>query len=88
MIKFEPYPIYINYSLHWQLRLRSQIAELNRQGRYEEEKSLTIKAITSSDSTIENNLWKKEVNQYETTVCQLLETDSSQPNRTYFTENP
>jgi hypothetical protein len=72
MIKFEPYPIYINYSKHWQLKLKSEIAEANRAKKYDEEKQLTIKAVTSSDLTLANGLWKDDVKQYETTISRLL----------------
>jgi hypothetical protein len=79
MIKFEPYPIFINYSEHSQLRFESKIAELNKAKRFQEEKQINIQAITTSDLTIESGLWKKEVAKYETAILSLLRQIQSNP---------
>jgi hypothetical protein len=72
MRKFAGYPIVINYNLHTQLRYRSTETRLHEAGRYQEERQRSIQTNTTSDSTIENNLWKRELDQYESTIDQCL----------------
>jgi hypothetical protein len=79
MRKFLDYPIVINYSLHTQLRANSEMLRLHQTRQYEKEKQLVIKSYTTSDSTIENNLWKQEVERYESTVYQCLQTIVGNP---------
>jgi hypothetical protein len=52
---------------------------LYRAGRREEEKQLYIKASTTSDATLENNLYKQEIDQYESTVYRCLQTIEGNP---------
>jgi len=68
MRKFGAFPIAINYNLHTQLRFNRKEDDLYRAGRRQEEKQLYIKASTTSDATLENNLYKQEIDQYESTV--------------------
>jgi hypothetical protein len=72
MRKFGAYPIVVNYNLHTRLRYQHKENDFHRAGRYDEERQLDIKVNTSSDSTIENNLYKQELNEYEQTVCNCL----------------
>src|ERR1022692_3073930 len=67
MRKFGAYPIVVNYNLHTRLRYQHKENDFHRAGRYDEERQLDIKVNTSSDSTIENNLYKQELNEYEQT---------------------
>ena len=79
MRKFAGYPIVINYNLHTQLRSRSEEVRLHEARRYDEERRLSIQTNTISDSKIENNLWKKELDQYEATICQCLKKIEGNP---------
>ncbi len=79
MRKFAGYPIVINYNLHTQLRSRPKELALHQAAKYEAERQLTIKTNTSSDGAIENNLWKKEIDQYEGTVHQMLQKVEANP---------
>ena len=73
MRKFGAYPIVVNYNLHTRLRYQHDEDDFHRAGRYEDERQLDIKVNTSSDSTIENNLYRQELNEYEQTVCNFLQ---------------
>src|SRR5258708_34322165 len=79
MRKFAGYPIMINYNLHTQLRSRSEEARLHEARRYEEERKLSIKTNTTSDSNIENNLWKQEIDRYEATIYEFLQKIDRNP---------
>lgn len=79
MRKFGAYPIVVNYNLHTRKRYDYQEKTLHNAGRYEDERQLDIKVNTSSDSTIENNLWKQELNEYEQTVCNFLQKIEGNP---------
>lgn len=79
MRKFGAYPIMVNYNLHTRLRYQHQEDDFHRAGRYEEERQLDIKVNRSSDSTIENNLFKQELNEYEQTVCNCLRKIEGNP---------
>jgi hypothetical protein len=79
MRKFGVYPIAVNYNLHTRLRYQHKEDDFHRAGRYEEERQLDIKVNTSSDSTIENNLYKQELNAYEQTVCNCLRKIEGNP---------
>jgi hypothetical protein len=72
MRKFGTYPVVVNYNLHTRLRNQYKENDFHRAGRYQEEKQLDIKVNTSSDATIQNNLYKQELNEYEQTVCNCL----------------
>jgi len=72
MRKFGTYQIMVNYNLHTRLRNEYKEKDFHQAGRYEEERQLDIKVNTSSDLTIENNLYKQELNEYEQTVCNCL----------------
>jgi hypothetical protein len=69
----------VNYNLHTRLRYQNKENDFHRAGRYEEERQLDIKVNTSSDSTIENNLYKQELNEYEQTVCNCLRKIEGNP---------
>jgi len=73
MRKFAEYPIVINYNLHTQLRSRPAEVQFHQARQYEAERQLSIKTNTTSDSTIENNLWKQEIDRYEGTVYDCLQ---------------
>ncbi len=79
MRKFGAYPVVVNYNLHMQLRSKDKEDDLYRAGRREEERQSFIKTTTTSDATIENNLWKQEIDRYETTVCQCLRRMEGNP---------
>ena len=79
MRKFRGFPIVVNYNLHTRLRSQQKEDDFHRAGRYEEERQLDIKVNTSSDSTIENNLYKQELNAYEQTVCNCLRKIEGNP---------
>ena len=79
MRKFGAYPITVNFNLHTQLRSNYKEDELYRAGRREEERQLFITTSTTSDSALENNLWKQEIDQFETTVCQMLRKIEGNP---------
>ena len=59
MRKFGAFPIVVNYNLHTQLRFNRKEDDLYRAGRRQEEKQLYIKASTTSDATLENNIYKQ-----------------------------
>ena len=61
MRKFGAFPITVNYNLHTQLRFNRKEDDLYRAGRRQEEKQLYIKASTTSDAMLENNLYKQEI---------------------------
>jgi hypothetical protein len=79
MRKFAGYPIVINYNLHTQLRNQAAEAMLHAAGRYQEERQRSIQINTTSDSTIENNLWKRELDQYESTIERCLRKIDGNP---------
>lgn len=79
MRKYGAYPVVANYNLHTQLRSRNKENEFYRAGRREDEKKLYIKTSTNSDATLENNLWKQEIDQWESTVYRCLQTIEGNP---------
>ena len=79
MRKFAGYPLVINYNLHPQLRYWPEEVRLHEARRYQEERQLSIKTNTISDSKIENNLWKQEIDQYEATIYECLRKIESNP---------
>jgi hypothetical protein len=79
MKKFGAYPVVVNYNLHTQLRNNPKQDDLYRMGRREEEKQLYIKTTRTSDAGIENNLYKQEIRQWETTICQCLRQIEGNP---------
>ena len=79
MRKFGAFPITVNYNLHTQLRFNRKEDDLYRAGRRQEEKQLYIKASTTSDAMLENNLYKQEIDQYESTVYRCLQTIEGNP---------
>ena len=79
MRKFGQYPIVVNYNLHTRLRSEAKEAQLHATRQYEAERQLSIKANTTSDSKIENNLFKQEIDQYEATICKCLQKIESNP---------
>jgi hypothetical protein len=72
MLKFGAYPIKVNYNLHTRLRNKDKEDQLHLAGQYLEERKLDMKVNTSSDATIENNMYRQELNDYEQAVCSLL----------------
>jgi hypothetical protein len=72
MLKFGAYPIKVNYNLHTRLRNKDKEDQLHLAGQYLEERKLDMKVNTSSDATIENNMYRQEMNDYEQAVCSLL----------------
>ena len=79
MRKFGAFAIVVNYNLHTQLRFNHKEDDLYRAGRRQEEKQVYIKASTTSDATLENNLYKQEIDQYESTVYRCLQTIEGNP---------
>ena len=79
MRTFGAYPIVVNYNLHTRLRYQHKEDDFHRAGRYGEERQLDIKVNTSSDSTLENNLYNQELKEYEQTVCNCLRKIEGNP---------
>lgn len=79
MRKFGAYPISVNYNLHTHLRSDGKEDELLRAGRAVEARELFIKTTTTSDSKLENNMWKQEMDQYEKTICEFLRKIEGNP---------
>jgi hypothetical protein len=79
MRKFGKYPIVVNYNLHTQKRSEREEARLHKAGQYAAERQLDIRTNTTSDSKIENNLFKQEVDQYEATICKCLQKIEGNP---------
>jgi hypothetical protein len=79
MRKYGAFPIIINYNLHMQLRNNHKQDDLYLAGRRKDEKQLYIKTSTTSDETVENNLYKVEIDQYESTVFRCLQTIEGNP---------
>jgi hypothetical protein len=79
MRKFGAYPIVVNYNLHTRLRYQHDEDDFHRAGRYQEERQLDIRVNRSSDSAIQNNLYKQEVEAYEQTVCNCLRKIEGNP---------
>jgi hypothetical protein len=79
MRKFGAYPVVVNFNLHTQLSSNHKEDDLYRAGRPEDAKRLFITTTTTSDATIQNNLWKQEIDQWETTVCQCLRKIEGNP---------
>ena len=79
MQKFGQYPIVVNYNLHTQLRQRGVETRLHQARKYAAERRVSILANTTSDSTIENNLWKQEIVKWEATICRCLQKIDSNP---------
>jgi len=74
MLKFGAYPIKVNYNLHTRLRNQHKEDEFHRAGQYLEERKLDMKVNTSSDATIENNMYRQELDDYEQAVYSSLRT--------------
>jgi hypothetical protein len=72
MRKFGNYPIRINYNLHTQLRSRPKENQFHEAKQYEAERRLSIKTNTSSDATLENGMYKPEIEKYEKDVFDCL----------------
>ncbi|HXJ86758.1 MAG TPA: hypothetical protein VMS18_08085 [Candidatus Binatia bacterium] len=79
MRKFGAFPIIVNYNLHMQLRFSHKEDDLYLQGRREEEKQLYMKTSTTSDETLENNLYKVEIDEYESAVFRCLQKIEGNP---------
>ena len=79
MRKYGSFPIIINYNLHMQLRNNHKEDDLYLAGRREDEKQLYMKTSTTSDETLENGLYKVEIDEYESTVFRCLQTIEGNP---------
>jgi len=79
MRKYGSFPIIINYNLHMQLRNNHKEDDLYLAGRREDEKRLYMKTSTTSDETLENGLYKVEIDEYESTVFRCLQTIEGNP---------
>ncbi len=79
MRKFAAYPIVINYNLHMQRRTDAKGAAMHRAGQYQQERQLYMQTSVTSDSSIESNLWKLEVEKYEKAVEASLRKIESNP---------
>jgi hypothetical protein len=79
MRKYGAFPITINYNLHTQLRNNHKEDDFYRAGRQDLEKQLYMKTSTTSDATLENNMYKVEIDQYESTVFRCLQTIEGNP---------
>ena len=81
MRKFANYPIVINYNLHMQSRnVDSEIDDLHTIfWQYTEERKRYVHTITTSDSSLDAKRWKKEIDQYETSVLRCLHKIDSVP---------
>jgi hypothetical protein len=77
--KFGKYPVVINFNLHTQLRSKFEVERLDQARLYEQERRLSIKTNTTSDSTLEKNLWKDEIKAYEDAVYGCLEKICTKP---------
>jgi hypothetical protein len=74
MRKYKSFPIIINYNLHMQLRNNHKGDDFFRAGRQDLEKDLYMKTSTTSDETLENGLYRVEIDEYESTVFRCLQT--------------
>lgn len=79
MRKFSGYPVVINYNLHTQLRANSKMDDMHRAGQYQQVKEMYIKTTRSSDSSIENNLYKEEIEKFESEVEACLRVVAGNP---------
>jgi hypothetical protein len=79
MRKYGSFPIIINYNLHTQLRNNHKQDDFFRAGRQDLEKDLYKKTSTTSDETLENGLYKVEIDEYESTVFRCLQTIERNP---------
>jgi len=73
MRRFEAFPVVVNYNIHIRKRAWPEEVKLHEAKEYVQERELSIKTTTTSDSTIENNLWKDEIDKFETRVVTCLE---------------
>lgn len=79
MLKFGAYPIKVNYNLHTRLRNKHKEEEFHRAGQYLEERKLDMKSNTSSDATLEKNMYRQELNDYEDAVGSILRKIEGNP---------
>src|SRR5215469_5683835 len=79
MRKYGSFPIIINYNLHMQLRNNHKEDDLYLAGRREDEKRLYMKTSTTSDESLENGLYRVEIDEYESTVFRCLQTIEGNP---------
>lgn len=79
MRKFEQYPIVVNYNLHTRLRLESLENRLHEAHKFAAERRVSILATSTSDSTIENGLWRPEITQWESTIYRCLQKIDNNP---------
>jgi len=79
MRKFAGYPIVVNYNLHTQELNEDEEERLHKAGRYEEERQLVIKSVTTSDADLGNNRFRQEMDKYEATICQCLRKIEGNP---------
>ena len=74
MRKYKSFPIIINYNLHMQLRNKHKEDDFYFANQPDEEKRVYIETTRTSDETLENNVYRVEVDDYESTVFRCLET--------------
>lgn len=79
MLKFGAYPIKVNYNLHTRLRNTQKERELHKAGQYLDERKLDMRVNTSSDATLENDMYRQELNDYEDAVCSILRKIEGNP---------
>jgi hypothetical protein len=74
MRKYKSFPIIINYNLHKQLRNEHKEDDFYSANQRDEEKRVYIETTRTSDETLENNMYRVEIDDYESTVFRCLET--------------
>lgn len=79
MRKFAGFPIVLNYNLHQQKRSWNKSVDMHKAGQYQQEKQLSIKTYTSSDSTLESNMYAPEIKKWEDTVSGMLQDVFANP---------
>jgi hypothetical protein len=79
MRKFAHYPVMVNYNLQMRLGSDSQEVTLHEAKKYQQEKDLSIKVTKTSDATLKEFNWKKELEQFETGVYGQLQTIFGNP---------
>jgi hypothetical protein len=79
MRKFANYPVIVNYNLQTRLGSDSQEVTLHEAKKYQQEKDLSIKVTKTSDATLKEFHWKKELEQFETDVYGQLQSIFGNP---------
>lgn len=79
MRKYKSFPIIINYNLHMQLRNDYKQKDAFSKNQRDEEKRIYAETTRTSDDTLENHMYRAEMDEYESTVFRILQMIEGNP---------